>query len=415
MPKIVVKKFGGTSVGDTSRIQKVAELIANYKDKNPDTAIIAVVSAMAGETNRLIALAKSAVAIPQRRELDVLITTGEQQTCALLAMCLKEKGVEARSLLAGQAHITTDSNFTNATIEGIDTCSLTELVDQNIIPVVAGFQGVDCRGNLTTLGRGGSDITAVALAAALSADACYIYTDVDGVYSSDPRICKSARRFKQLCHEEMLEMASLGAKVLHPRSVYFAMRYKVKLAVLSTFNPETGATWIVSEDELMEKPIISGITYRNDEAQINVSEISDANSLLSKLFTSMEERRIFVDMISHLQTTQEKDAISFTVPEESLEYALEMVKKVIESDKKISIYSDSDVSKISVVGIGMRYHTGVAAKIFRVLETEKIPILLIGTSEIKISLLVPRKYSELAVRVLHQTFIEEQPEIKQET
>ncbi|MDZ4787251.1 MAG: aspartate kinase, partial [bacterium] len=288
----IVKKFGGTSVGDVTRIRNAAKLVSDHIKKTNDKVTV-VVSAMAGETNKLIALAKSCVSEPTLRELDVLVSTGEQVTIALMAMALNELGHSAKSFTAQQAHIATDRNFCKAQIQDIDSLNLKAAIDCGIIPVVAGFQGIDADGDITTLGRGGSDITAVAIAAALKADACYIYTDVKGVYSTDPRVSSNARLLPQVCHEEMLELASLGAKVLHPRSVYFAMAYKIPLCVLSTFEPDAGMTWIVKEEELMEKPIVTGITHRTDEAKISVHKLPAESVALSTLFQAMAEENIY--------------------------------------------------------------------------------------------------------------------------
>lgn len=294
---VVVMKFGGTSVGDISRIKRVADLVAAFRQSAPGVRIVVVLSAMAGETNRLVRLAKECVDRPQPREMDVLLATGEQVTIALLAMRLCEMGISAKSLLAPQVRISTDARHTNAQIESIDSRVIEDIVAAGAIPIVAGFQGISEEGDITTLGRGGSDITAVALAAALRARTCYIYTDVSGVFSTDPRLDPKARLLEQVSHEEMLEMASLGAKVLHPRSVYFAMRYGVPLAVLSTFNP-TRKTWIVKESELMEKPVVTGVTYRLDDIKVTVSGMPTGGDALSTLFTELADADVFIDVIT---------------------------------------------------------------------------------------------------------------------
>lgn len=405
---IVVMKFGGTSVGDVSRIQHVADIVAEHRKRLPDVGVIVVLSAMAGETNKLVALAKSCVERPAPREMDVLLASGEQITIALLAMRLIEAGVPAKSLLAQQAQIATNSEHTNALIESIDAEQLNELISDGVVPVIAGFQGVDEQGDITTLGRGGSDITAVAVAAAVRAQTCFIYTDVPGVFSTDPRTCKNAKLIERVCHEEMLEMASLGAKVLHTRSVYFAMRYEVPLVVLSTFEgpfiPGKNGTWIVSEEELMEKPIVTGVTYRTDEARIVVEAMSADIGKMSRLFSELSRKNIFIDMIS--QETVEAGAVnvSVTVPDESSLVALETMQALVTELGATGVKIDRDIAKVSVVGIGMRYHTGVAARVFEALARERIGVTMINTSEIKMSVLVPRKYCEVAVRALHDEF-----------
>lgn len=404
---IVVKKFGGTSVGNVERIKNVARLVNQYLIDNPDHDVVVVVSAMSGETNKLIELAKSCVESPSPRELDVLLATGEQVTISLTAMALQELGREAQSLVAQQVRISTDSHHLNAQIQDIECSRLKAVIARGAVPVVAGFQGIDDDDNLTTLGRGGSDITAVAVAAALKASACYIYTDVEGVYSTDPRICRKAVRLNRVCHEEMLEMASLGAKVLHPRSVYFAMTYGVPLVVLSTFNPGP-QTWIVREEELMEKPVVTGITYRENEARITVQGMREGTLSLSRCMDLMAQEGVFIDMITQAPGELENPAssVSFTVPEDVSSKALAVLNQSLESIGANGVSLDRNIAKVSVVGVGMRYHTGVAAKMFTALAKEGIPVEMIGTSEIKISVIVPVKYWEVAVRTLHEAFIE---------
>ncbi len=401
-------------MGDISRIRNVAQLIKNHLESQADSKVVVVVSAMSGETNKLTALAKSCVNSPNPREMDVLLSSGEQVTIALLAMALIDIGVPARSLLAQQAKISTDRKHTNAQIVDIDTTKVEQILAANEVPVVAGFQGINDEGDLTTLGRGGSDITAVALAAALKAEACYIYTDVKGVYSCDPRICKSARPLRFVCHEEMLEMASLGAKVLHTRSVYFAMRYNVPLVVLSTFEPDQ-ETWIVKEEELMEKPVVTGVTYRLDEAKITVYRMPASISSLNHVFQVLSRENIFVDMITQTGFVGDRTNISFTVPDEDSSRALALMESVLEELDAESSSLDRDIAKVSVVGIGMRYNTGVAADMFKALASENIDVQMISTSEIKISVVIPRKYCEIAVRTLHEAFIDVSPEISIES
>lgn len=404
----IVMKFGGTSVGDVARIRHVAQIIKQHKSADKNLRIVAVVSAMAGETNKLVALAKSCVAKPAPREMDVLLASGEQVTIALLAMALIECGIPATSLLAQQAGIETDQHYTNARIAEIDCHRVRDLLDQGVVPVVAGFQGIDDAGNLTTLGRGGSDITAVALAASLNASSCYIYTDVAGVYSTDPRVCTRAKLLKQVCHEEMLEMASLGAKVLHPRSVYFAMTYNVPLVVLSSFEDmpcgENNGTWIVKEQQLMEKPVVTGITYRMDDAKLTILRIPGNIQALSEIFSTLAQEGIFIDMITQTGLIEGRTNISFTVPDESSNKALEIAQGLVPKLKAGGAGLDRDIAKVSVVGIGMRYHSGVASRMFEVLAAEDIEVQMIATSEIKISVVVPRKYCEVAVRALHDGF-----------
>jgi aspartate kinase len=409
---IIVKKFGGTSVGTIECIRDVASLIKKHKEEFPEDRIAVVVSAMAGETNRLISLSKECVPTPSARELDCLLATGEQVSIALLSMALIDIGVPAQSFTSFQAQIHTDKKFNNAQISGINAELILKKIDEGIVPVVAGFQGIDDEGNITTLGRGGSDISAVALAVALKAKSCFIYTDVEGVFTTDPRICSKAKPMKFISHEEMLEMASLGAKVLHPRSVYFAMRYEMPLNVLSTFNPNHG-TWIVKEEELVEKPLVTGITYRFDETKITVQGIPGESRSINELFAELGNQGVFVDMISQTGLIDGKTNISFTVPQEAQSTAV-FVSEAFAKNNKGKVSMEVDIAKVSVVGIGMKYHTGVAAKMFQALAEENINVMMIGTSEIKISVVIPRKYSEVAVRTLHARFIEDEPVVSVE-
>jgi len=408
MKPIVVKKFGGTSVGDLGRIRNVAKLVRSFKEENPDKEVVVVVSAMAGETNRLVSLARECVKQPNPRELDVLLATGELASSALTAMSLQEEGLSARSFDGYLARINTDEHHTNAKIQSIDGELLRRFLATGGVPVVAGFQGVTPSGDFTTLGRGGSDITAVALAAALSAEACYIYTDVEGVYSADPRVCRRVRRLDRVCHEEMFELASLGAKVLHPRSVYFAMRYGVPLAVLSTFNP-TRKTWIVKEGELMEKPVVTGVTYRLDDIKVTVSGMPTGGDALSTLFTELADADVFIDVITQSEAVGDRMNISFTVPEESSDRVIALLKNLLPRLGASDYSIDRDIAKVSIVGVGMRYHAGVASKAFAVLGAEGIATRMISTSEIKLSVVIDRKYCEVAVRALHDAFVELEP------
>jgi aspartate kinase len=395
---VVVKKFGGTSVGSIERIKHVASLLLQGNQK-----LCVVVSAMAGETDRLLKLASAITAEPEAREVDALLATGEQVTASLLAMELISRGVKARSFDGSQAKISTDGIHRQAKITDIETSELLASIDRGEIPIVTGFQGVDVKGDTTTLGRGGSDISAVALAAALKAQECHIYTDVEGVYSADPRIVPNAKLLNRISHEEMLELASLGAKVLHPRSVYFAMAYRVPLVVRSTFVEGEG-TWIVPEEELMEKPIVSGITYRTDETKIRIARVPGGIESIKRIFVTLAERGIFVDMISQTGTSEGRTSISFTVLDEQGKEALKIVEDAARELGASEVAVDTDIAKVSVVGVGMRYHTGVAADLFSVLAREGIEVSMISTSEIKVSILVPRKYCELAVRALHDAF-----------
>ncbi len=401
---LVVKKFGGTSVGDISRIHNVAKLTAEHIKRTGDRVVL-VVSAIAGETNRLIALAKSCVEDPDERELDAMVATGEQVSTALVAMALIKMGIPAKSMTGFQAKIATSHRHTKAQIQGINAESIQATLDAGMIPVIAGFQGIDPEGDVTTLGRGGSDITAVAVAVAVKAATCYIYTDVKGVYSTDPRISKNARLLPRVCHEEMLEMASLGAKVLHPRSVYFAMAYEMPLVVLSTFEPGPG-TWIVKEEELMEKPVVTGITYRTDEAKITLSKIPAGADSISKVFSALAEDEIFVDMITQTGFDGKVTDISFTVPDDESAKSLEIMRRLVPEIGANGVTLERDIAKVSIVGVGMKFHSGVAARMFKALANENITVQMISTSEIKVSVIIPRKYCEVAVRTLHEAFAE---------
>ena len=406
---IVVMKFGGTSVGDVACIKHVADLVMQFKSENPGVGVVVVLSAMAGETNKLLALAKGCVEHPAPRELDVLLASGEQVTVALLAMRLSSIGIPAKSLLGSQLRIVTDERHTNAQIEEIDTEALHAALAAGLVPVVAGFQGVADSGDITTLGRGGSDITAVALAAALRAQCCFIYTDVTGVFSCDPRLSVKARLLERITHEEMLEMASLGAKVLHTRSVYFAMRYGVPLVVLSTFagafKPGVNGTWIVREEEGMEQVIVSGITHKLDEARLMIQSMPSDIETMSKLFSVLGERGVLVDMISQENIGPGLLNVSLTVADEQSSAALEVVREIIPALRAEGVTIERNIAKVSIVGIGMRHHTDVAGRFFRALGREGINVQMINTSEIKISVLVARKFCEAAVRVLNEEFV----------
>ena len=400
---LIVQKYGGTSVGTPERIKNVAQRVAKFHAQGHQMVI--VLSAMSGETNRLIGLAKEISANPSPRELDVVISTGEQVTIGLLCMALQEAGVNARSYTGGQVRILTDDSFTKARILDIDGENIRRDLDAGSVVVVAGFQGVDEEGNITTLGRGGSDTTGVALAAAIKADECQIYTDVDGVYTTDPRVVPEARKLDTITFEEMLEMASLGSKVLQIRSVEFAGKYKVKLRVLSSFQEEGEGTLItVEEDKNMEQPIISGIAFNRDEAKITVLGVPDKPGIAYQILGPVADANVDVDMIiqnvGHDGTTD----FSFTVNRGDFAKAQGILEGVKAKLGAREITGDNKICKVSAVGVGMRSHPGVASKMFKALADEGINIQMISTSEIKISVVLDEKYLELAVRVLHRTF-----------
>lgn len=400
---LIVQKYGGTSMGSPERIKNVAQRIARYRAKGDQ--VVVVVSAMSGETNRLIALAKEIQAKPDPRELDVVISTGEQVTIGLLCMALKEAGLEARSYTGGQVRILTDNAFNKARILSIDEANIRADLDAGRVVVVAGFQGVDEAGNITTLGRGGSDTTGVALATALKADECQIYTDVDGVYTTDPRIVPEARKLDTVTFEEMLEMASLGSKVLQIRSVEFAGKYKVKLRVLSSFQDEGEGTLItVEEGKKMEQPIISGIAFNRDEAKLTVLGVPDRPGIAYQLLGPIADANIDVDMIIQNVGHDGSTDFSFTVNRSEFERAKAVLEQARQHIGARDIVGDNKICKVSAVGVGMRSHPGVASQMFRALSEEGINIQMISTSEIKISVVIDEKYLELAVRVLHNSF-----------
>ncbi len=400
---LIVQKFGGTSVASTDRIKNVAKRVARWKAQGHD--IIVVPSAMSGETNRLIALAKEISTSPDPRELDVIASTGEQVIIGLLAMALKEEGLKAKSYTGPQVRVLTDSTYTKARILQIDDAKIRRDLADGCIVVVAGFQGADEEGNITTLGRGGSDTSAVALAAALKADECQIYTDVDGVYTTDPRVEPAARKLDTITFEEMLEMASLGSKVLQIRSVEFAGKYKVKLRVLSSFQDEGEGTLItVEEDKQMEQPIISGIAFNRDEAKLTILGVPDRPGVAYQLLGPIADANIDVDMIIQNVAHDGTTDFSFTVNRGEYSKASEILKATAEKLGARGVVGDNKICKVSAVGVGMRSHPGVASKMFNVLGAEGINIQMISTSEIKISVVVEEKYLELAVRVLHKAF-----------
>ena len=400
---LIVQKFGGTSVATTDRIKNVAKRVARWKAQGHD--IIVVPSAMSGETNRLIGLAKEISASPDPRELDVIASTGEQVTIALLAIAMHAEGLKAKSYTGPQVRVLTDSTFTKARILQIDDQRIRKDLAEGNVVVVAGFQGADEDGNITTLGRGGSDTSAVALAAALQADECQIYTDVDGVYTTDPRVVPEARKLDTITFEEMMEMASLGSKVLQIRSVEFAGKYKDNLRVLSSFQDEGQGTLItVEEDNKMEQPIISGIAFSRDEAKLTVVGVPDLPGIAYKILGPIADANIDVDMIIQNVGQDGTTDFSFTVNRSDYTKALEMLKGVASDMKARGVTGDSKTCKVSAVGVGMRSHPGVASKMFSALGAEGINIKMISTSEIKISVVLEEKYLELAVRVLHKAF-----------
>jgi aspartate kinase len=398
---LIVQKFGGTSVGDAERIKNVASRIA--KSCADGNSIVVVLSAMSGETDRLLSLAKSIVSDPRGRETDVLLSTGEQVSIALLSMALEELGVPAVSFTGSQVKILTDNVYNKARIEDIDSTRLRATLDDGKVAVVAGFQGVDSEGNITTLGRGGSDTTAVALAAALEADECQIYTDVDGVYTTDPRIVPEARRLSQVTYEEMLEMASLGAKVLQIRAVEFASKYKVKLRVLSSFCDGIG-TLITTEENIMEEALISGVTLNRNEAQVMMVGVPDRPGVASSILGPVADANIEVDMIVQNSAADGATDFTFTVSRDDYDLTLKILNEIAETLSARDVRGDRNIVKLSIVGVGMRSHAGIASRMFKALSKENINILMISTSEIKISIVVDQKYSELGVRVLHSEF-----------
>lgn len=403
-----VQKYGGTSVGSTERIKNVARRVAKFHSQGHQ--IVVVVSAMSGETNRLIALAREVQENPSTRELDVIVSTGEQVSIALMAMALMELNVKAKSYTGSQVRILTDSTYTKARILSIDEEKIRADLNAGYVVVVAGFQGVDEKGNITTLGRGGSDTTGVALAAALKADECQIYTDVDGIYTTDPRVVAEARRLNTITFEEMLEMASLGSKVLQLRSVEFAGKYKVKLRVLSSFEEDGQGTLITfEEDENMEQAVISGIAFNRDEAKITVLGVPDHPGIAYQILGPVADANIDVDMIIQNVGHDGLTDFSFTVHRNEFKNTMTILKEKIQSHIGArDVLGGDRIAKVSVVGVGMRSHAGIASKMFRVLAEEGINIQMIATSEIKISVVVDEKYMELAVRVLHKAFDLEQ-------
>ncbi|WP_296058941.1 aspartate kinase [uncultured Amphritea sp.] len=399
---LYVQKYGGTSVGTVERIQGVADKVKGFRDAGHD--IVVVVSAMSGETNRLIGLAKEMQEQPSPREMDVLVSTGEQVTIALLCMALEARGVSARSYTGGQVKILTDDVHMKARIQDIEVDGMRADLKQGRVVVVAGFQGVDPDGNITTLGRGGSDTTGVALAAALKADECQIYTDVDGVYTTDPRVVEGAQRMDKITFEEMLEMASLGSKVLQIRSVEFAGKYNVPLRVLHSFQDGPGTLITTEEDDTVEKPVISGIAFNRDEAKLTVLGVPDIPGVASRILGPISRANIEVDMILQNVAADKSTDFTFTVHRNDFAAAHEILLKIKDELGAREIVGNNKIAKVSIVGVGMRSHAGVASKMFDTLAGDNINIQMISTSEIKVSVVIAEKYLELAVRGLHSAF-----------
>lgn len=399
---LIVQKFGGTSVGTVERIRAVAQRVRRARAEGHD--VVVVVSAMAGETNKLVALAQTLVEAPSMREYDVLLASGEQVSVALVAMALTDAGCPARSFLAHQLPLQTDSVHSRARIEAVATDALRAALAAGEVPVVAGFQGVDGHGSITTLGRGGSDTTGVALAAALEADVCEIFTDVDGIYTTDPNIVRSAQKIPRISYEEMLELASLGAKVLQTRSVEFGMKYGVPIHVRSSFDDSEGS-WVVPEDEAMEQVVVRAVTYDRNDARITMTSVPDQPGIAARLFEALAEEEILVDMIvQNASRDRDRTDLTFTVPKANAREAVRLTESLSSELGAGEVRADKAISKVSVVGVGMRSHTGVAARMFATLSGAGINIQMIATSEIKISVVIDDAYTELAVRLLHSAF-----------
>jgi aspartate kinase len=402
---LLVQKYGGSSIATIERIRHVAEKVGAAKSAGHD--LVVVVSAMAGETNRLLGLAHEISEMPDEREKDVLLASGEQVSIALLSLALKERGQQSRSFLGHQVRIETDNAYGKARIRNIDSKRILQSLKAGEVVVVAGFQGIDEDDNITTLGRGGSDTTAVALAAFLNASACEIYTDVEGVFTTDPGICADAQKLPRISYEEMIELASTGAKVLEIRSVEFAKRFAVPVHVRSSFSDVEG-TWVVKEDESMEDLLVSGVSYDKNEVKITILRVPDRPGLAAQVFGPIADAHIVVDMIIQNASADSTTDLTFTVSKADYKKALSIVEKTAPAIEAKGVDVDTDIAKVSVVGVGMRTHAGVAAKMFRVLAEEGVNIEMISTSEIKISVVIAAKYTELAVRVLHDAFIGKQ-------
>jgi aspartate kinase len=402
---LIVQKYGGTSVGSVERIRQVAKKITATKQAGHE--IVVVVSAMAGETNRLLSLAHQVSETPDERERDVLLASGEQVSTALLSLAIRALDQPARSFLAHQVRIETDKAYGKARIKSIDSSRIKRALKDGEIVVVAGFQGVDEEDNITTLGRGGSDTSAVAIAASLGAEVCEIYTDVEGVFTTDPDICPTARKLGRISYEEMIEMASTGAKVLQIRSVELAKKFAVPVHVRSSFNEAEG-TWVVEEEKSMDSVLVSGVTYDKDEAKITLLKVPDRPGLAAQIFSPIAEANIVVDMIIQNASEDGTTDLTFTVPKADYKKALALVEKAASQIQARGVTVDPAIAKVSIVGVGMRTHAGVAAKMFQVLAREGINIQMISTSEIKISVVIDEQHTERAVQALHETFIEKQ-------
>ncbi|MDA8404962.1 MAG: aspartate kinase [Desulfobacteraceae bacterium] len=398
---LIVQKYGGTSVGDLDRIRNVARRVAKTYDQG--NQVVVILSAMSGVTDNLIKTAEKITEFPDKREMDVLMATGEQTTVALMAITLKSMGYQAQSLLGYQVGILTDSQSCSARILDIGADRLKALLAENAIVIVAGFQGCDAKGDITTLGRGGSDTSAVAVAAAIKADACEIYTDVDGVYTADPNVCKRAKKLNRICYDEMLEMASLGAKVLQIRSVEFAMKYNVPVHVRSSFNEEEG-TMVVNEDVNMEKVVVASVTHNKNAARITLLKVPDKPGIASRILSPISDAGIIVDIIIQNTRAGNMTDLTFTVSKTDYKAAMKISEQTAKEIKAEQVVGDENIAKVSVIGVGMRSHSGVAAKMFATLAKENINILLISTSEIRISCIIEEKYTELAVQALHTAF-----------
>jgi aspartate kinase len=410
---LIVQKYGGTSVGDIERIHNVARRVIRTRDQGHQ--VVVVVSAMAGDTDRLLRLAHQITKTPDERELDVLVATGEQVSIALLAIAIKNMGFDAISYLGFQIKIATDSAFGKARITSIDSEKILNDLNRGRVVVVAGFQGADESDNITTLGRGGSDTTGVAIAAALRADVCEIYTDVDGVYTTDPNVYPKARKLSKISYDEMLEMASLGAKVLQIRSVEFAKKYDVPLHVRSSFNDNPG-TIVCREEEEMEQVVVSGVTYNKNEAKVEVMRVPDVPGAAARIFQPIADANIIVDMIIQTSSTEKGYAdVAFTVPTPDFAKTLQIVREATKEIGAKEIIANEDIAKVSIIGVGMRSHSSVAAQMFSALAKEGINIHMISTSEIKISCIIDSKYTELAVRALHDAFELDKPAVTEET
>jgi aspartate kinase len=400
---LIVQKFGGTSVGSIDRIKNVARRC--LKAQAEGNQVVVIVSAMSGETNRLLGLAHEVTKVPSAREMDAIAATGEQVAAGLTALAIEAEGGKARSLLGHQVRVLTDGAFTKARIRAIDHSKIQSTLEAGEIAVVAGFQGVDEDGNITTLGRGGSDTSAVAIAAAIQADACEIFTDVDGVYTTDPNVCPSARKIERISYEEMLELASLGAKVLQIRSVEIAMKYQVPVHVRSSFSDVPG-TWVTGEDKSLEEVVVAGVAYDKNDARVHLVGVLDKPGVVAEVFSAIAEKNISVDMIIQNATsnTEGRADVTFTVSKTDLVRAKPFIEEVAAKVGASAVKYDDDIVKVSIVGLGMRSHAGVAAKMFKLLANEGINIQAISTSEIKVSCIVHQKYTELAVRTLHDGF-----------